>query len=51
MNLSTYIAQAVTVDLRGDSLVVEDTKLVVIVDFYLLLAASGRVGDVKLHVE
>ena len=46
----TYIAKVVTLDLRGDALVVERAELVLIRDLDLLLRARLRVRDVELRV-
>jgi len=43
------ISELVTADLLGQPLVVELTKLGVVVDLDLLLAPRGGVGDVQLH--
>ena len=45
----TYIAKFITLDLRGDALVVEGTELVFIRDLDLLLRPGLRVRDVELR--
>ena len=44
------LAQGLTINLSSDALVIESTKLGIIINLKLLLAPGSRVCDVQLHV-